>query len=161
MLRDRLKGSRGEWYLVVQAVIFLLLGFGPRGYQLLPVWPYPYSLIATVSGVVLMLAGTLLALAGTNNLGRNLTPLPKPKRDTFLVVTGAYALVRHPIYSGLILFSFGLGFWLQSWLTLVYAILLLLFFDIKSRREEKWLVDVFPEYVAYRKRAKKLIPFIY
>jgi len=35
------------------------------------------------------------------------------------------------------------------------------FLDVKSRREEKWLSDKFSTYAAYKKRVRKLIPFIY
>ena len=38
---------------------------------------------------------------------------------------------------------------------------LAMFFDIKSRREEVWLAEHFPEYAAYQRRVRKLIPFIY
>jgi len=35
------------------------------------------------------------------------------------------------------------------------------FFDLKSRREEAWLVAAYPGYAAYRARVRKLIPFVY
>jgi protein-S-isoprenylcysteine O-methyltransferase Ste14 len=57
--------------------------------------------------------------------------------------------------------SFGWGLWLHNWVTLGYAVALLIFFDIKSRFEERLLTNKFPEYAAYRKQVRKLIPFIY
>jgi protein-S-isoprenylcysteine O-methyltransferase Ste14 len=95
------------------------------------------------------------------SLGHNLTPLPRPKDDATLVVTGAYRLVRHPIYSGLTAMAFGWGMWVHGWLTLGYALLLFAFFDLKSRREERWLMEKFPDYAAYQRRVRKLIPFVY
>ena len=94
-------------------------------------------------------------------MGKNLTPLPRPKENATLVVSGAYRLVRHPIYSGITFMAFGWGLWLHSWLTIGYALLLFAFFDIKSRREERWLEEKFPEYAVYRKRVRKLVPFVY
>jgi protein-S-isoprenylcysteine O-methyltransferase Ste14 len=41
------------------------------------------------------------------------------------------------------------------------GLLLLVFFDIKSRREEAWLLARFPAYRDYRRRVRKLMPFIY
>jgi len=38
---------------------------------------------------------------------------------------------------------------------------LLVFFHLKSRREERWLVERYPEYADYQKRVKKIIPFIW
>ncbi len=54
--------------------------------------------------------------------------------------------------------------WALVWgnlLTLFYAVILFIFFDIKSRREEKRLADKFPEYSDYQGRVCKLIPFVY
>ena len=109
----------------------------------------------------MFLAGILLAATGAVKLGKNLTPLPRPKENATLVVTGAYGLVRHPIYSGITFIAFGWGLWLHSWLTICYALLLFAFFDIKSRREERWLEEKFTGYAAYKKRVRKLIPFVY
>jgi protein-S-isoprenylcysteine O-methyltransferase Ste14 len=77
------------------------------------------------------------------------------------VVTGPYRLVRNPIYSGLIFGAFGYALWVNGWLTLGYALLLFIFFDIKSRKEERWLAEKFPDYGAYQQRVRKLIPWVY
>ncbi len=156
-----LKGPRGEWYLVVQAVLFLLLVFGPRTCRCLPSWESPYTWIGALAGGALFLAGTLLAVTGAVNLGKNLTPLPAPKTNATLIVTGTYRFVRHPIYSGITHMAFGWGLWLNSWLTIGYALVLFAFFDIKSRREERLLEAKFPQYADYRKKVRKLIPFVY
>ncbi len=52
-------------------------------------------------------AGALLLGKGLLDLGRSLTPLPHPRDDARLVVSGVYGLVRHPIYGGIIVTSFG------------------------------------------------------
>lgn len=100
-------------------------------------------------------------MAGMFRLGANLTPVPYPKDQTTLVETGPYQLVRHPIYSGAIFMAFGWALWVHGWLTLCYAIILLIFFDLKVRREEAWLTEKFSGYGAYQKRVHKLIPFVY
>jgi protein-S-isoprenylcysteine O-methyltransferase Ste14 len=87
--------------------------------------------------------------------------LPRPKEKARLVVTGAYRLVRHPIYSGIFFAALGWGLCLHSWLVIGYALLLFLVLDLKARREEQWLLEKFPEYAAYQKRVARLIPFIY
>lgn len=117
--------------------------------------------IGSLAGGVLFIAGSLIAATGAIDLGRNLTPLPRSKEGAKLIVSGAYRLVRHPIYSGITFMAIGWGLWLHSWLTIGYALLLFAFLDIKSRHEERWLVEKFPEYAAYRKRVRKLIPFVY
>lgn len=155
------RGSRGEWFVVVQAGLFLLVMLGPRDWSGFPAWIAPYSRLGSIGGGMLMVAGLVLALGRTFSLGKNLTPLPHPKSDATLVVNGAYRLVRHPIYSGIIFIISGWGLWLNSFLVIGYALIFFLFFDIKSRREEIWLAERFPEYAGYQKRVSKLIPFVY
>src|SRR5476649_2694452 len=84
------KGIRGEWYLAVQAGLFLLLVFGPRTWPGLPVWSSRYTWIGSLGGGVLFLTGSLIAATGAINLGKNLTPLPRPKENAKLIVSGAY-----------------------------------------------------------------------
>ena len=50
---------------------------------------------------------------------------------------------------------------MSGWLTFVYVAALFVLLDVKSRREERWLVEKFPEYPAYQRRVRKLIPFVY
>jgi protein-S-isoprenylcysteine O-methyltransferase Ste14 len=94
-------------------------------------------------------------------LGRGLTPLPYPKDGAGLVQTGPFALIRHPIYGGGLMLALGFALMIQSWLTLGYAAVLFAFLDGKSRREERWLAEKYPEYASYQRRVRKLIPFVY
>jgi len=155
------RGTRGEWYVVVQAVLFALIGIGPRSLQAIPAWPEPWAAIATWLGLAMMLVGAVLALSGVLRLGHNLTALPYPKDDSQLVETGAYGIVRHPIYSGLIIGALGWGLWLNAGLTLLFALGLFVLFDLKLRREERWLCERYPGYDEYQKRVKKLIPWVW
>lgn len=156
------KGQRGEWYVVVQGLLFALVVFGPRTVPGLAAWSSPFSAIASAVGLVLALAGGALAVAGLLGLGRNnLTALPYPRDESTLVVSGPYRVVRNPIYSGLIFAAFGYALWVDGWLTLGYAALLFVFFDVKSRKEERWLSEKFADYAAYQTRVRKLIPWIY
>ncbi len=155
------KGTRGEWYVVGQAILGVLVIFGPRTYPGWTVWVYPYAEISLVLGAILILTGVLLFVAGTRELGSNLTAVPCPKEEAQLVESGPYALVRHPMYSGAAIAALGWALCVQGWLTIGYAMVLFFFFDFKSRREEQWLVEKFSGYESYRTRIRKLIPFIY
>jgi len=108
-----------------------------------------------------MLAGGGLMLAAFTNLGKGLTPLPYPKDDGQLIQTGVYGFIRHPIYCGVFALALGWALVVCGPLTVLYAVLLLLFLDVKSRREERWLSAKFPAYADYQKRVRKLIPFVY
>lgn len=89
-----------------------------------------------------------------------MTPLPRPRDDAALVETGAYALVRHPIYGGLILASFGWGMVRASIVAVILAAALAVFFRMKSTHEERWLEKRYPGYPAYRARTRRFIPWI-
>lgn len=153
------KGARGEWYVVAQGLILALVALGPRTAFGLPDWPHP--LVVMTAGLILLVLGAVAAIAAALHLGPNLTPLPHPKDHATLVESGLYGVVRHPIYCALILIAVGWALFVQGWLTLAYAAVLFVFFDIKSRREEVWLMARFPAYAAYRRRVRKLIPFVY
>jgi protein-S-isoprenylcysteine O-methyltransferase Ste14 len=127
----------------------------------IPEWTGLLAAVVRVAGIVLMVAGGGLLFAAFAGLGKNLTPLPYPKDDGHLVQTGAYRLVRHPIYCGGIALAFGWALCVHGPLTALYAVLLLVFLDVKSRREERWLSAKFPGYADYQKKVRKLIPFVY
>lgn len=154
-------GKRGEGYVFIQFILFGLIFFAPNRIGFGEDWGATGSIAGMVIGLVLLLLGAGLAVAGVFFLGGNLTAVPHPKQNSSLVTSGAYALVRHPIYSGIILGAFGWGFLYSSLLTLALAAILFLFFDIKSRQEERWLSEKFDDYSAYQQRVKKLIPFLY
>jgi protein-S-isoprenylcysteine O-methyltransferase Ste14 len=155
------KGARGEWFVVAQVVLILLVVFGPRTLGGGTDWSLPFVWQRQIAGALLILAGGALLLAGLVRLGRALTPLPFPKEHAPLVQSGPFALVRHPMYSGGLVASLGVALSVTGWLTFVYTAALFVLADVKSRVEERWLVEKFPEYRAYQRRVRKLIPFIY
>ena len=108
-----------------------------------------------------MAGGAALFLAGLIWLGPALTPLPLPKDEARLAQTGPFALVRHPMYLGGLAVAAGIAVLTVGWLTWIYTAALFLLLDVKSRREERWLAEKFPEYRAYRRRVRKLVPFVY
>jgi protein-S-isoprenylcysteine O-methyltransferase Ste14 len=112
-------------------------------------------------GYGIFILGTVIALIAAMNLGKNLTLLPKPKDNAELVQAGLYRWVRHPIYFGVIVLALGWGLTQQTLLVWIYVLVLMIFFDIKSRKEEQWLCERFPEYPKYQGRVRKLVPWIY
>lgn len=151
-------GPRGEGWLLIQGL--LLLGVAAAGWTG-PSWDGDLRVATTGIGGLLVAAGTILAVRGLVDLRENLTPFPRPRPGARLVETGAYRLVRHPIYGGLVLAATGWGLVAAAPLALAAAAVLLAFFDLKSRREEAWLAERFPSYLDYRARTKRLIPWLY
>ena len=152
------KSSRGELYVLVQAILLIALFFGPKDLLGLST---KVNQGLWLAGQILFYLGIVIAIWAAILLGPNLTPLPKPKPSGQLIQTGLYKLVRHPIYFGVILVSFGWAGIEQTIYTLVLAFIVPIFFDLKSRQEERWLTQKFSEYAEYKMTTKKLIPFVY
>lgn len=159
--RDGWRNSqRGEYWVVAQAVLM-------TGFVLLPVyrpvelvssvWLYSSWAVAGVLGV----GAIALFIKGILDLGNSLTPLPYPREDGQLVQSGVYAIVRHPLYSGVILAALSWTIFQFSLSHLIGTLIFILFFDAKAAREETWLMQKYPDYTNYRQSAKKLIPWLY
>ena len=101
--RDWLHNARGEWYVLGQAVLSLTVLLAPRADGTLP----SLTTGAMLAGAVLGAAGLALVLLGSAKLGRSLSPFPRPRDQGRLVETGVFALVRHPIYTGMTLLAVG------------------------------------------------------
>jgi protein-S-isoprenylcysteine O-methyltransferase Ste14 len=77
------------------------------------------------------------------------------------VTSGPYRLVRHPIYSGILVAGIGTATAL-SWWWLVPVALAGAYFLYSAAVEERWLADQFPDaYPAYRRSTKMRVPFIF
>jgi protein-S-isoprenylcysteine O-methyltransferase Ste14 len=151
-------GRRGEGWVIAQIVLFVLVAAsGLTG----PAWHGSLRIAGVAAGGLLMLCGAFLTARGILDLRESLTPFPKPLDNARLIESGAYRLVRHPIYGGGIAVAAGWGLVAAAPLTLLVALLMAGFFDLKSRREEVWLTERYPEYPAYRTRTRRLLPWIY
>jgi protein-S-isoprenylcysteine O-methyltransferase Ste14 len=160
--KDSWKGTRGEYWLLAQGVILVAFAMLPRwhpaAWDMWPTW-VGYGRVAIA--VFLGLFAVVLLGKGLLDLGENLTPLPYPRSASTLVQTGIYGLVRHSLYSGLIVGTAACSLWWLSIPHLLTSVLLFWVLDVKARKEEAWLQERFPEYEAYRQRVSKFIPGIY
>ena len=142
---------------MLQLVLFGAIGASGLEH---PAWSGVAGTAGEALGAVLICCGGVLSLRGVLDLRENLTVFPKPLPGAQLVESGAYGLVRHPIYGGLILGAVGWGLFRAAPLALLLAFGLAVFFNLKSRREEIWLAEQFDGYDAYRARTKRLLPWI-
>jgi len=151
-------GKRGEGWVILQALLLLIIlvvPFAPWTVRVgLPWW------VRALGGVMIITGMGVLAV-GALALGSSLTPFPKPVPGGQLVTGGIYGIVRHPIYMAVIAGALGWGLLMDNLLAIALSGVLFLFFDLKSRREEKWLTQAYPDYAEYRRHVKKLIPWVY
>jgi protein-S-isoprenylcysteine O-methyltransferase Ste14 len=152
-------GRRGEGWVAIQLVLFATIALA--GVLTGGAWSGAIRLVSVVAGTALVLAGGALAMQAVRDLGAGLTPFPRPRPGSQLVSTGAYRFVRHPIYGGLVIASFGWSLICASIPALLLSLVLLAFFDLKSRREEAWLVAHDPLYQARLQGRRRLIPWLY
>jgi len=147
--------ARGGAWVMVQVVLMtavILLGVWFRGdWQWFPV---------TVAGAGSLLAGGYFGVAGVLALGRNLTSFPRPQDRSQLVQHGIYACVRHPLYASVMWLSLGWAMIWQSAGSLAAALVLIIFFQAKARREERWLSERYAGYGDYARRVPRFIPRI-
>lgn len=121
-------------------------------------WPAKWS---NLPGIFFMIFGAVFGIAGVRALGRNLTPFPRPRDDAQLVQRGIYSIVRHPLYTSVLLVSIGWTLFWRSLVAVIIVVLLFVILDAKSRLEERWLREKFSEYASYAKRVGRFLPWIY
>ncbi len=117
--------------------------------------------LEAVFGGLAIAGGAFLAVRGVLDLGASLSPFPRPTETNRFVETGVFRFVRHPVYVGLVLAAIGWGLVTTSLIAIGLSLLLLVWLDLKSRREEAWLAVRHPAYAAYRARTRKFLPFVY
>ena len=151
-------GPRGEGWVALQLVLLAAIATaGIRGRR----WPSTTRGLRMLAAVPTALAGAYLFAAGAGGLGKQLTPFPKPVEQASLRRDGAYGLVRHPIYGGVLMLALAWSL-LSSPVALVPWAGASLFLDAKRRREEAWLSEVHPEYEAYRREVRHIfMPFVW
>ena len=117
--------------------------------QIIQASPFSYFL-----GILIIIIAFIIMLVSIKDLGRNLSPFPRPINNSNLVTTGIYRFTRHPMYYSLIFISF--GFFITN-LTIYYLFLtlsLVLIIKFKLVLEEQYLNNKFKDYLLYKKDVK-------
>ena len=111
--------------------------------------PFSYFL-----GILIIIIAFIIMLVSIKDLGRNLSPFPRPINNSNLVTTGIYRFTRHPMYYSLIFISIGVFIIKLSIYYLFLTISLALIIKFKIALEEKYLMNKFKNYLLYKNEVK-------
>jgi protein-S-isoprenylcysteine O-methyltransferase Ste14 len=148
--------------LVLLVAAYVLFANPDLGWDLLNRRLVPVGMAATATGYSLLLAGMLFAAWARVFLGGNWSSNVTLKQDHTLVRSGPYRIVRHPIYTGLLVALLGTASVLGELRCFLGVILALIAWKFKSITEEAFMVQQFgDQYTRYRMEVKALVPYIW
>jgi protein-S-isoprenylcysteine O-methyltransferase Ste14 len=112
---------------------------------------------------VLAVAGAALVLRSRAALGASWSLAPAADEATGLVTSGPYRVVRHPIYLGFAVLSFGQAVAFGSWPALAAVLAgVVPTFAWRARAEERCLSRTFgARYAAYQQRTRLIVPYLW
>jgi len=105
-------------------------------------------------GFLIIIIAFIILFIAIKDLGRNLSPFPRPIDNSNLVTTGIYRFMRHPMYYSLIFISFGVFVIKLSIYYLFLSISLALIIKLKIALEEQYLNNKFKNYLLYKNEVK-------
>ena len=142
-----------EIVLISLQFLFIILHFFQWQFipqiQIIEVSPLSYLL-----GFIIIILAFIILLVAIKDLGRNLSPFPRPLNNSNLVTTGIYQFARHPMYYSLIFISVGVFITRLSIYYLFLSISLGLIIKLKIALEEQYLKNKFKNYFLYKKEVK-------
>jgi len=139
------------WFVFIPIDVFYLKLLAP-----------PQQMIQILGGILSLFGYGIMLLALYQNEFATPVVRDQSERGHELRDTGLYGLVRHPFYTGFILFCIGMALWLQSYATLIVGLLPLTALIGRIYAEEKILQETLPGYREYMSRTRnRIIPFIY
>jgi protein-S-isoprenylcysteine O-methyltransferase Ste14 len=139
---------------VIALIWFLAIGFDRRMHAS----DIPVALQALGLGMLLLTTGFIMWVMRANSFAAPVVKV-QTERGHRVVSTGPYAWVRHPMYSGTILFFVGVPLLLGSWWGVALSPLFVILFAVRSGIEERALIAGLPGYADYTRRVRyRLVP---
>ena len=127
---------------------FFQLEFIPKK-QIIQVTPF-----SDFVGFLIIIIAFIILLVAIKDLGRNLSPFPRPINNSNLVTSGIYRFTCHPMYYSLIFISIGVFITKLSIYYLFLSTSLICIIKFKIALEEQYLKDKFKNYLVYKNEVK-------
>lgn len=157
----RRQGGGGRIVQLALSLAGSLLIFQPWRVETVNVRFVPDMAAVSMAGIVLTAAGIAFAIWARFTIGRNWSGTVTVKQNHELVRQGPYRIVRHPIYSGLLLAFTGTAIGYGMTACLIGVALISIGFWLKVKTEEQFMTERFgAQYVQYQRDVKALIPGI-
>lgn len=148
--------------LVLLLAAYVLMVNGALGWNWLNQRLVSEGRTSTAVGYGLLFAGMIFAGWARFFLGGNWSSDAALKRDHTLVRSGPYRIVRHPIYTGLLVALLGTAIALGELRCFLGVLLAAVAWKIKSVSEETLMVQQFgDQYARYREQVKGLVPYLW
>jgi protein-S-isoprenylcysteine O-methyltransferase Ste14 len=145
---------------MLTAIVLLSTTRIPLHWLYIPLWPV--GLLPFWLGAAVTVAGLLFAIWARRHLGRNWSSEVTIKQGHELITSGPYAVVRHPIYTGILVGFLGTAIALSEVRGFVGLALVFAGFLYKLRMEEQWMRSQFGEtYVNYSHQTAALVPYLF
>ena len=144
---------------LIIAAVLLFFGHWPFGF--LVGHFLPENGLTGALGTFMVIGGVAFSVWARHCLGANWSSAVTLKEDHTLIRSGPYALVRHPIYSGMLLAIAGTAVVFGQWRDLLAFGFALVGLVYKAHIEERRMRETFADYETYRRQTAALVPFIY
>jgi protein-S-isoprenylcysteine O-methyltransferase Ste14 len=145
------KSKKDYVYVGIQIILFVSYVLPVQLFELyLPEW-------LRFSGLVTVSLGSIFGALAILQLNKRLSPFPTPVAHAKLITNGVYAIARHPIYTSIIIVTFGYALFRVSFYKAVISVALLVLLYFKSKYEETLLAQKFEAYTYYKQKTRRFI----
>ena len=149
----KIRSFKKELLLVTSQFIIIALHFVKVNLFNQKIIEGEYLIINYITNFMIILS-LIFIIFSIKELGKSLSPMPRPKENSRLITSGIYSTIKHPIYYSLIIISFSL--FIKSFLiyNLILSILLTFIISYKIKIEEKYLTKKFNQYTKYKNKVR-------
>ena len=149
----KIKSSKKEFFLVICQFIIITLHFIKINLFNQKLIQVEFLIINYISNLSITIALIIIAFS-LKDLGKSLSPMPRPKENSKLITSGIYRIFRHPMYYALIIISFSLFIKSLTIYSLILSTLLTFIIFNKIKIEEEYLTKKFHNYTLYKNEVK-------
>ena len=152
-IETKKRSSKREFLLVIIQFIIIalhLIKFNLFNQKLIQ----DEFLIIIYIGNFLIILALIIIVFSAKDLGKSLSPMPRPKENSKLITSGIYRLFRHPMYYSLIIISFSFFIKSLTIYNLTLSILLTFIISNKIKIEEEYLTEKFHNYALYKNKVE-------